>query len=225
MEARLLKTLIFISAIILTIQTADAINLGTLQKSSAANISDGETAVFRTLFWSTDEEDYAVSIQTLEAPKEWIVMALPEQFVLGKTISGKSERIYLPGAKNTLDAKVVDIYITAPKKTTTGSYNISINAIAGNTNGNGFSLLQERKIRFIVNVLGAPPKPAQIENNADKTVLIDISQTSYDMSSEAKQIAAEQYAEQLQKETEKKTVSWVVIAIISIIAWRLYKHD
>ncbi|MBU4245480.1 MAG: hypothetical protein KKE71_00380, partial [Nanoarchaeota archaeon] len=83
MEARLLKALIITSLMIFAIPTAFALNLGTLQKSSTASINSGETAVFRTLFWSADEEEYAVTINDAKVPKGWLIIVLPKQFQLG----------------------------------------------------------------------------------------------------------------------------------------------
>ena len=224
MEARLLKSLAIVMAIIFAVPgpVAFALNLGTLQKSSAASIASGETAAFRTLFWSTDTEEYTVTINYTEVPKGWLAIVLPKQFQLGGALSGKTERIYLPGTKNTIEAQVVDIYITAPVKTVSGEYEIILDAIAGTSEGAGFSLFQERKLRFEVNVSGISAE--ENEKNDNRTTFISISPAMDEKPAEKTQALGT-----ISNPPPESDTDWgvpvLIITAISIIAWRLYKYD
>lgn len=206
---------------IFAIPTAFALNLGTLQKSSTASINSGETAVFRTLFWSADEEEYAVTINDAKVPKGWLIIVLPKQFQLGSAPLGKTERIYLPGNKNTIDAKTVDIYITAPEKAVSGEYEIALNAIAGNNKDAEFSLFQERKLHFRINVSGNSAE--ENKKTVNRTTLISISSFIDGTAPETQSL------ETVSNPPPEKDTRWkiplIMIAAISIIAWRLYKYD
>lgn len=222
MEARLLKALIITLAIIFAIPIAFALNLGTLQKSSAASIHSGETAVFHTLFWSIDKEEFTVTMNNTQVPKGWLAIISPKQFQLGGVPTGKTERIYLPSTKNTIDAQAVDIYITAPEKTVSGEYEIIINAIAGNDKDAEFSLFQERELRFRVNVSGTSAEENEIYEN--RTTFISISPAMDENPNEKTQPE-----ETISNPPPEKGRGWelplIMITAISLIAWRLYKYD
>lgn len=209
-------------------QAAYAVNLGTLQKSYSANIASGEAAAFQILFWNAGSDEYPVQISEADAPEGWIIIATPKEFRLNSTPSGKIERIYLPSAKNTIGAKVVDVYAAAPKGASIGEYVVALKAITGENKGteSGFSLFQERRFSFKINVVrGSPQKSDKDAGTINKTVLINTmplidEKISYDYSTSDN---GQVFLQNLKKE---RTVGYALLILaIMIIAWRIYKYD
>lgn len=231
MEARLLKSLAIAVAILFAIPAADALNLGTLQKQTSASINSGETAVFRALFWNSGEEAYTVNINEAQAPEGWLVIVLPRQFRLGGAPLEKTERIYLPGNKKTIGAQAVDVYLTAPERTVSGEYEIILNAAAGESKDAGFSLIQERKLIFKVNVSGNSEKTSDGANNnygnGSRSTIINILPPISETGSGGIEMQPEgaQYATPPDTDSgNKKIVSIILIFGILILARRLYKY-
>lgn len=221
------------------IQTADAFNLGMLQKSSSVNVSAGDTTTFRVLFWNADEIGYTLSINKINVPENWLILIHPNHFLLNNSPKEFVERIYLPGAKTTISAKAVDVYITVPKRETVGAYEIVLNAIAGDGKSTGFSLFQERKIIFKVNVIkGSEQKTNESgDNEPRRTVIIDTSSlidhsgeiNIHSLNNNSGEIGAQYqntpYVQVNEKESKKPYLILILMAIIILFAWRIYKYD
>ncbi|VVB60827.1 Uncharacterised protein [uncultured archaeon] len=204
-------------------QLSDAMNLGTLQKQSSADIGAGETAVFHILFWNAQDQEYSVKISDSKMPQGWTVIVNPKQFLLNSTPAGNTERIYLPGAKNTVIAEVADIYVIVPKNESIGNYIVSIMAAAGNGTGPGFLLMQERQFSFDVNVVrGFVQKPAEAAD--PRTILIN---TMPPISEQSAEYNASSNTERTQEENRYGRFAVYLFAgvIIIILAWRVYLHD
>ncbi len=219
-----LKRILLIMLITTSIlpQLSSAMNLGTLQKPSSADISAGETAVFHMLFWSDQEQGYDVRLTDIKAPQGWNVIPNPGQFMLNSTPDGRTERIYLSSAKNTITAKLVDLYVTAPSNEAIGNYTVSLAAAAGSGTGTGFSLVQERRFLFGVNVIsGLAPKQAEAADT--RTVLIDTIPSMSGQSEENKMLSGT--AAETSGEYTKFAAYLFLIAVIVAIAWRVYRYD
>lgn len=210
---------------------AGAFNLGTLQKSEFQNVRAGETAIFLILFWNSEGEEYAVELSGAGLPEGWTIIAAPSRFLLNSTPSGKTERIYLPGPKNTISAKVVEVYVVVPDTAPRGQYEAVLQATAGNSGGAGFSLLQERRFSFTVNVSEGffSNHGGAKTSEANRAVIVNITPDT----------ANEKMTEEIQSDgflstsfgqssrsgnTTQKLAAAAVIAII-IAAWMVYRHD
>jgi len=221
------------------IQTADAFNLGMLQKSSSVNVSAGETTTFRVLFWNADENGYDVSINKINAPKNWLIVIHPNHFLLNNNPEGFAERIYLPGAKTTINAKAMDVYITVPERETMGAYEIVLNAIAGDGKSTGYSLFQERKIIFKVDVVKGSEQKTNVsgDNEPQRTVIIDTSSlidhsgeiNTYSVNTNSGEInenyKSTSYVQSNEKENKKQYLGLLLMAIVILFAWGIYKYD
>ncbi len=198
---------------------SDAFNLGALQKSSSVNVSAGETAVFRILFWNVEPEKYQMAISTIDAPAGWAVIASPEEFMLNSTPIEKTERIYLSNTKSTVSAKAVDIFVTIPENEAAGKYAVVLHAIAGSGTSGGFSMIQERQFSFNLNVVKGKQKIAalDIQNNITSNI---------PDSPEPKQIAAAGNESDAES-TEFFSMAAYVFGIFAIIliAWGIYKYE
>lgn len=228
-----------ISITLAMIQTADAFNLGMLQKSLSANVSAGDTAAFRVLFWNADEIGYTLSINKINAPENWLIIIQPNNFLLNNSLKENIERIYLPGNKTTINAKASDIYITIPEKETVGVYQIVLNAIAGNEKNTGFSLFQERKIMFQVNVIkGSEQKINESgDNEPRRTVFIDTSSSidnsdemgTYSLNNHSGEIGVQYknipYVKVNEEQNKKPYLIIILLFVVIIFAWRIYKYD
>ena len=133
--------------ILLMLQTAEAISLGTVVKNDEIEINRGETGKFTILFWNIEDNPYEVSLNVTESPKDWIIIIQPEQFVL--TSSTGSQNIILPYIDKTVKALPVDVLVKP--ENVEGIYTITITAMAGMP-GEGMSFFQERKFNLKVNV-------------------------------------------------------------------------
>src|SRR3989344_7548182 len=75
---------------------AGAISLGSLEKSTVAEVEEGETAAFTLLFWNRDEQPYPVRLEG-QASEGVAVLIEPQEFVLGRQPEGEAEGMTLPG--------------------------------------------------------------------------------------------------------------------------------
>lgn len=224
MEVRLLKYLLLTAAIMsFFIPPADALNLGSLQKSLSKNISAGETAAFNILFWNSEEQEYVLEMSNAESPNGWSVIIFPRQFRLNSTPGGKTERIYLPNTKDIITAKIVEVYITVPEGEARGKYTVRLKATAGNGESSGFSVMQERQFLLDVNVIGG--RTLRTDGGEKRTVLIDASPLA-----EVQRAAGERASNALSASSELPEgrniiAGFVALIAILIAAWRVYGHD
>lgn len=195
-----------------------AFNLGALQKSSSADVSAGDTAVFRILFWNAEPGEYQLTISDFEVPNGWIVLASPQQFMLNSTPFEKTERIYLSSAKNTISAKAVDIFVTVPENEVIGEYAVVLYAVAGSGSSGSFSIMQERRFLFNLNVVKGKQKTSY--SGAQKN-MISAGKDSSEI--EVIQITSN---ETVTGKSGLRSVAYAfgIIAIL-LIAWRVYKYE
>lgn len=157
MGIRLLNLLALGAAMlaILSPQAAHAMNLGTLQREYSATLAPGDVKIFTLLFWNAESEPYDVAIRAASAPHGWTVVASPKEFSLGPSPPGKTEYIYLPGLKKTVAAKIVEIYVEAPKVAAPGNYTVIVDAASGRASGGAVNVVGERRFVFKTGVTGS----------------------------------------------------------------------
>jgi len=145
---------IIIILFLLTISTAQAASLGSIQKNDRAEIKPEETAIFTVLFYN-DNPPILVTLTEKNVPDEWIVIIQPESFILNQSLPENppydEDVEYLNTPKGLIKTYPVRIYIKSPESVEPGEYEIFVSAIGGNPSG-GLSVFQERVFKFTVNV-------------------------------------------------------------------------
>ncbi len=103
-----------------------AINLGSVAKNKFAEISNDESVKFKMLFWNVENESYTMKLSVKEAPKDWVIIIDPNEFILNKSIG--EEYIKLPHIKENIKAKVVNLFVKADSNSKPGKYFVMIEA-------------------------------------------------------------------------------------------------
>jgi len=120
----LLKILIIILFFILLSSEVYAINLGSVAKNKFAEISSDESVKFKMLFWNVENESYTMKLSVKEAPKDWVIIIDPNEFILNKSIG--EEYISLPYIRESIKAKVVNLFVKPDSNSKPGKYFVMI---------------------------------------------------------------------------------------------------
>ena len=121
----LLKTMVMsILFLILLSSEVYALNMGSVAKNKIAEISIGESAKFKMLFWSFENEAHIVKLSIKESPEGWTIIIDPDEFILNKTIG--EEYISLPYTNENIKAKVVNLFAKPSSNSKPGKYLVSI---------------------------------------------------------------------------------------------------
>lgn len=140
-------SIIALLSLLLTVQTAGAMSMGTVVKKDTMTITNDGLAKFTILFWNVENNSYNVELYVKELPKGWLVNIQPEEFMLNS--SSGSEHVVLSSDK-TVKAFPVNVSVV-PENPEPGKYQITLVARAG-VNKEGMSFFQEREFRLNVNV-------------------------------------------------------------------------
>jgi len=205
-------------------EPVSAFNLGTLQKSTVQDASPGDTLQFSILFWNTGDYSYDVGLENIDIPENWTVISNPDNFYLGSTPVGNIEHIYLPSLKKTVEASLIDIYVSVPEYEISGKKTVIIKAVAGSPGAvSGFSLKQERLFFFDINVVkDLYPEMPNINMNP-KTVSVDINPKVVKEFIDVQPVGGSDIT--ISPETIKTAFVIFALALIIILAWRIYKYE
>jgi hypothetical protein len=128
------------------------INLGSLQKDNYKEIIQGGSAEFSILLWSRDESPFPVNFEIV-SPPEFTVFVRPKELMISKYPLGEIEYLNLP--TGLIKASVIKVFVKVSPDAKPGNYSIMLKVIAGFPE-NEISVLQERKFKFMVNVIESP---------------------------------------------------------------------
>lgn len=145
-----LHKIIAILPLLLLVQVAQAINLGSVQKNNFIEIVPEETAEFIILIWNSENSSYHISFEVEKAPENWVVIINPRELELSNSPKGETETLNLPN-RESIKAALVKVFVKTDEKTDEGDYEIVIRAVAGDKR-KGISLMQERMFEFTVSV-------------------------------------------------------------------------
>ena len=203
----------------------NAFNLGALQKSDFEIVTAGESITLGVLFWNSGINDYNVNLDALEIPDGWTVLSSPSEFHMdNKTSFGAVELVYLPGLKKAVTASLVNIYVSVPENEIPGNYMIIIRAIAGDEKDSRLSLKQERLFFFDIhieeNIYQTPSKM----NIKPKSVIVSID-PKFINNDVIEESSNELSNTTLINDISRLSVLFIVIIIILIIAWGVYRYD
>jgi len=194
----LLKLLVlFIFALLLS-QRAYAINLGSLVKSDFAQISIGESAKFKILFWNSEEDSYEMRLSVKNYPEGWTVIIDPDEFILNRSVG--EEYISLPYMNDNIRAKVVNIFIKPDEKSLTGNYSIAIESYAITNFEGVLSVLPKNSFQLKVSLKG-------IETQENNDIPLEVS--------EEKDIEVFEHVNDTQ---QNKSITYMFFIIIVVIA-------
>jgi hypothetical protein len=205
-----LRTLIIIIFLILLSSNVYAISLGSLVKDKTGEVSKDESIKFKMLFWNVENEAYDVELSVKEAPKDWIVIISPAEFILNKSIG--EEYVSLPYSEN-VKAKVVNLYVKPDKYSEPGKYFVVIGAETRLENEvNGMNVVPERLFKFEVNVEGL----IAAKNDTNK-----ISLSENEIKTESKDLVAGN----IEVKPDKKYFYSVIVLLVMTISIILYKKS
>jgi len=205
------------------LEPVSAFNLGTLQKSAVQAASPGDTVRFGILFWNAGDNGYDVKLENIEIPDNWIVISNPDSFCLNDTPVGNIEHIYLPSFKRTIEASLIDIYVYVPEYEIPGKKTVIVKAVAGNSgNVSGFSLKQERLFFFDIDVVKDLYQDMPNIDMNPKTVSVDINPKVVREFIDAQ--SADRSDTIISPETIKAVLFIFGLALIIILAWRIYRY-
>jgi len=161
-----LKILIIILLFIILPTKIYAINLGSVVKNNFVEITNTESAKFTMLFWNIENESYNIRLSIKDAPKDWIILTDPTEFILNKSIG--EEYITLPYLNENVRAKVVNIFVKPIENSKPGNYSVVIKAeteLAQNEI-NDMNIIPERLFKFEINLKSVvEPSYERVENS------------------------------------------------------------
>lgn len=205
------------------LEPVSAFNLGTLQKSAVQDTSPGNTVMFAILFWNTGDYGYDVELENIEVPGNWTVISNPDSFYLNSTPVGNIEHIYLPSLKKTIEASLIHIYVSVPEYEIPGKKTVIIKAVAGSPgNVSGFSLKQERLFFFDIDVVKGLYQDMPNIHMDPKTVSVDINPKIVREFIDAQPAGRSDII--ISPETIKTAFVIFGLALIIILAWRIYRY-
>lgn len=134
--------------------SAEAISFGTYQKQDRLTVPAGGYASAEILFWAQGSEEYSVLVRPLKVPPRWHAASVPETFSIGGAAEYPQMRnVLLSGSDTPIAARVVPVAIIVPKGEMGGTYEVSIEAVAGSEGAAQVSLAQSRIFNFRVLVI------------------------------------------------------------------------
>ena len=201
--------------LILISSNAYAINLGSVEKNSFAEISDGESAKFTILFWNSESEPYGVKLLVKDSPKDWVVIINPDEFTLNKSIG--EEYINLPYSNENVKAKVVNIFVKPDSSSKPGKYSVTIKAETdlNQNESNEISVIPERLFTFEINLKGLTTSDNIVESKV-KTPTNKI---------EARNDSLESYYLKADDKTDKKYFYLAIVSLVVIVSIIIYKKS
>ncbi len=211
----LLKTLVITLFFILLSSEIYAISFGSIAKNEFAEISNGKSTKFEMLFWNIENESYIVKLSIKEAPKDWIVIIDPNEFVLNKSIG--EEYIKLPYMKENIKAKVVNLFVKPDSNSEPGKYFVIIKAETKifQNKENGITVVPERIFKFEIDLKGFVTSN-DIEN---KENIIGFSGNGFHSNDEILKISNSKNKNQM----GKKNFYLVIIFLVIVISIIIYK--
>jgi uncharacterized membrane protein len=207
------KILMIILFLILISSNTYAINLGSVEKNSFAEIFNGESAKFTILFWNSESESYGVKLLVKDSPKDWVVIINPDEFMLNKSIG--EEYINLPYNNENVKAKVVNIFVKPDSSSKPGKYSVTIKAETdlNQNESNEISVIPERLFTFEINLKGFTTTNDRVESR-EKIPTNKI---------EAGNDSLESYYLKADDKTDKKYFYLAIVSLVIIVSIIIYK--
>ena len=215
----LLKTMVMsILFLILLSSEVYALNMGSVAKNKIAEISIGESAKFKMLFWNTEDESYTMKLSIKEAPKDWTIMLDPSEFVLKKTIG--EEYINLPYTNEIIKAKIVNLFVKPASNSKSGKYFVTIKAeprLSQNEIGD-INVIPARLLKFEIDLKSLNIIDSMnISGNQKNT--IEFSGNGFDYEGENLEINNAKNENQI----DKKYFYFIILFMIVLISITIYK--
>jgi len=209
------KILIIILFLILISSDAYAINLGSVEKNSFAEISDGESAKFTMLFWNSESEPYGVRLLVKDFPKDWTVIIDPDEFMLNKSVG--EEYINLPYSNENVKAKVVNIFVKPDNFSKPGKYSVTVKTETNlnQSEANELSVIPEKLFTFEIDLKGLTTS----DNIVESKVKIPTNKI------ETKNDSLESYYLKVDDKTDKKYFYLAIVSLVIIVSIIIYKKS
>jgi len=216
MVSLLHKTLVVILFFILLSPEVYAISLGSTAKNKFAEISDVESVKFKMLFWNVEEEPYTVELSVKEAPKDWIVIIDPDEFILNKSIG--EEYIKLPYISENIRTKVVNLFVKPVRDSKPGKYFVLIKAETElpQNEKNGIAIIPGRLFKFEIDFKGF-----ESSNNIENKEIIEFSVNGFDSKNEDLKISNSKNENQI----NKKYFYFIITILIILTSIIIYKKS
>jgi len=146
------------------------ISLGSVQDGKSAEIAQGDTAVFRILFFNIHEKPSLFLRMNADYPEGWNVVVVPDSLRLEYTepgnISKETGYEYLSTPAGIVKAKVVYVKVKVPEFAEDGEYMVRVSTKTGKE-GETLSTFQVRNFYFRIDV-----------KNKDENIVSDVSENS-----------------------------------------------
>jgi hypothetical protein len=206
-----------------------SVPLGSAQDKKTVDALPGGSVGFKLFFYNLDEKSPVnLKLKADYYPQKWVVNINQQGLVLGNPdaeVSTDKERYYeymvLPGVKDPVKVKVATVNVRIPKSAKPGKYTLKVSATASKNSG-GVSASQVRDFYLNVNVL-------KQEVSEDQT---------YEITSENSINKQAEMGEKIQKTNktddtigmviggrENILIPVMIIFVILIVSWIIYKHE
>ena len=216
MKMILLKIFVILFLILLSSEVY-AVNLGSVAKNKFAEISDSESVKFKMLFWNAEDESYTMKLTIKEAPKDWIIIIDPNEFVLNKTIG--EEYINLPYTNENIKAKIVNLFVKPDSNSKPGKYFVIIKTEIklSKNEKNGITIIPGSVFKFEINLKGFV-----ISNDTEtKENTIELSGNGLNSKSEDLKINNSKNENQI----DKKYFYFIVVFLVILTSITIYKKS
>ncbi len=213
----MVKTLLKLSILFFILLSVNsyALNMGSVSKSKYAEISVGETAKFKMLFWNIENETYNVKLSVKEAPKDWIVIIDPKEFNLNKSIG--EEYIKLPYMKENVKAKIVNLFVKPYTKSKSGKYFVTIMAEISSKEKNGIKIIPATMFKFEIVLKSF--NGFKMNENVENNNTINFSRNDFKSKNENLKIINSENGGKKDKKVFYLTMIFLII-LISIILYK-----
>jgi uncharacterized membrane protein len=207
----LLKTLVLFLFFILLSSAVYAINVGSVVKNEFVEILSEESVKISMLFWNIEEESYTVKLSVKDAPKNWLIIFDPSEFVLNKSIG--EEYIDLPYTDEKIKAKAVNVFVKADTNSKPGKYFIVIRAETKLPQKvNGINVVPERLFEFEIDL-----KESAVTNRIENGNSVLSLGKEFDLKFEEAKIINSNIKELKNKDNFYIFVMFLVLSVLIII--------
>jgi len=207
----LLKTLVLFLFFILLSSAVYAINVGSVVKNEFVEILSEESVKISMLFWNIEEESYTVKLSVKDAPKNWLIIFDPSEFVLNKSIG--EEYIDLPYTDEKIKAKAVNVFVKADTNSKPGKYFIVIRAETKLPQKvNGINVVPERLFEFEIDL-----KESAVTNRIENGNSVLSFGKEFDLKFEEAKIINSNIKELKNKDNFYIFVMFLVLSVLIII--------
>jgi len=194
---------------------------GTTQKNTRSVVNPMQTAEFTILFWNIKESSFPVKLRSRQVPEGMLVLIEPEEFMLDYSIvtsfPAEKGRDYINTQYGLMLTKPVKVSVKVEETVDYGEYSFLVTATAGEPTS-GVSALLEKTFMLSIIVEVPPLEKIAAEWTGGEETKFDPQEIIKDLPEGVTGMATAAVA------NVNVVLYFLLIVIILVIAWKIYKR-